>query len=107
MEAAGFSLLSGYWLLDLSSAMAPTVLVAALLHHRLTGRTVSIDLAQIEATAYTLGVTYPEATLNGREPQTRANPDPTVAPDGWCRCQGAYFKMARGRDFKLRAEGQR
>ncbi len=38
--------------------MGPTIMVAALLRSRLTGKGVSIDLAQIEGTAYTLGVTY-------------------------------------------------
>ncbi|MFQ5859511.1 MAG: CaiB/BaiF CoA transferase family protein [Anaerolineae bacterium] len=68
--------------------MAPTVLVAALLHHRLTGEGASIDLAQVEATAYTLGVTYLESSINGAEPQPRGNHDPTASPHGCYRCQG-------------------
>jgi len=68
--------------------LAPTVLVAALLHRRLTGRGVSIDLAQAESTAYTLGVSYLEAGINGREPQPQGNHDPAAAPQGCYRCRG-------------------
>jgi len=38
--------------------MAPTLMAAALLRRRLTGEGVSIDLAQVEAAAYMLGVNY-------------------------------------------------
>jgi crotonobetainyl-CoA:carnitine CoA-transferase CaiB-like acyl-CoA transferase len=68
--------------------MAPTVMVAALLHSRRTGKGVSIDLAQIEGTAYTLGVTYLETAVNGRDPQPRGNHDPLAAPHGCYRCEG-------------------
>jgi len=68
--------------------LAPTVLVAALLHRRRTGRGVSIDLAQVESTAYTLGVSYLEVSVNGRDPQPRGNQDPTAAPHGCYRCEG-------------------
>jgi benzylsuccinate CoA-transferase BbsF subunit len=68
--------------------LAPTVLVAALLHRRLTGRGVTIDLAQAESTAYTLGVSYLEAGINGREPQPQGNRDPVAAPQGCYPCQG-------------------
>jgi benzylsuccinate CoA-transferase BbsF subunit len=68
--------------------MAPTVIVAALLRSRLTGKGVSIDLAQIEGTAYTLGTTYLDAAVNGHDPQPRGNHDPVAAPHGCYRCQG-------------------
>ncbi len=68
--------------------LAPTVLVAALLHRRLMERGVSIDLAQAESTAYTMGVSYLEAGINGREPEPRGNRDPVAAPQGCYRCQG-------------------
>ena len=68
--------------------MAPTILVAALLRSRRTGKGVSIDLAQIEGTAYTLGVTYLEAAVNGVEPQPRGNRDSLAAPHGCYRCTG-------------------
>jgi benzylsuccinate CoA-transferase BbsF subunit len=68
--------------------LAPTLMVAALLHRKLTGKGVSIDLAQVEATAYALGVTYLESSINGAEPQPRGNQDPTASPHGCYRCQG-------------------
>ena len=68
--------------------LAPTVLVAALLRRQMTGKGVSIDLAQIEATAYTLGVTYLEASMNSHEPQPKGNRSPVAAPHGCYRCQG-------------------
>ena len=66
----------------------PTLMVAALLRSRLTGQGVSIDLAQVEATAYTLGVTYLDAAINNYGPQPRGNRDPVAAPHGCYRCQG-------------------
>jgi crotonobetainyl-CoA:carnitine CoA-transferase CaiB-like acyl-CoA transferase len=68
--------------------MAPTLIVAALLHSRLTGKGITIDLAQIEGTAYTLGVTYLEAAVTGTDPQPRGNSDATAAPHGCFRCRG-------------------
>lgn len=68
---------------------APTMLVAALLYSRRTGKGVSIDLAQIEATAYTLGVTYLETAVNGEDPQPKGNRSSIAAPHGCYRCQGA------------------
>jgi benzylsuccinate CoA-transferase BbsF subunit len=68
--------------------MAPTILMAALLRSRLTGKGVSIDLAQIEGTACTLGATYLDAAVNGNEPQPKGNRDPVAAPHGCYRCQG-------------------
>lgn len=68
--------------------MAPTIMVAALLRSRLTGKGVSIDLAQIEGTAYTLGATYMDAAVNGYDPQPKGNRDPAAAPHGCFRCQG-------------------
>jgi crotonobetainyl-CoA:carnitine CoA-transferase CaiB-like acyl-CoA transferase len=68
--------------------MAPTIMVAALLRTRLTGKGVSIDLAQIEGTAYTLGTTYLDAAINRHDPQPRGNRDPSAAPHGCYRCQG-------------------
>ncbi len=68
--------------------LAPTIMVAALLHRKRTGEGVSIDLAQIEGAAYTLGVSYLEVTVNGRDPQPRGNRHLTAAPHGCYRCQG-------------------
>jgi len=68
--------------------MAPTILVAGLLYSRRTGKGVSIDLAQIEGTAYTLGTTYLESATNGVDPQPKGNRDPLAAPHGCYRCEG-------------------
>jgi benzylsuccinate CoA-transferase BbsF subunit len=72
----------------LGFVMGPLVLVAALMRSRLTGKGVSIDLAQIEGTAYALGVTYLDAALNNYDPQPQGNRDPVAAPHGCFRCQG-------------------
>jgi crotonobetainyl-CoA:carnitine CoA-transferase CaiB-like acyl-CoA transferase len=67
---------------------APTLMMAALLHSRRTGKGVTIDLAQIEGTASTLGTTYLETTVNGGEPQPKGNHQAMAAPHGCYRCQG-------------------
>jgi benzylsuccinate CoA-transferase BbsF subunit len=72
----------------LGFVIGPIVLVAALMRSRLTGKGISIDLAQIEGTAYALGVTYLDAALNKRDPQPQGNRDPVAAPHGCFRCQG-------------------
>lgn len=72
----------------LGFVMAPTLMVAALLHSRRTGKGVTIDLAQIEATAYTLGATYLETSVNGDDPQPKGNHYALAAPHGCYPCQG-------------------
>ena len=68
--------------------MGPTLIVAALLNSRRTGKGVTIDLAQIEGTAYTLGTTYLETSINGDDPKPRGNHYVEAAPHGCYRCQG-------------------
>jgi len=68
--------------------MGPTLMVAALLNSRRTGKGVTIDLAQIEGTAATLGTTYLETSVNGDEPQPKGNHYDRAAPHGCYRCQG-------------------
>ncbi len=68
--------------------MGPTLMVAALLNSRRTGKGVTIDVAQIEATAATLGTTYLETTVNGADPQPKGNHYAVGAPHGCYRCQG-------------------
>jgi benzylsuccinate CoA-transferase BbsF subunit len=68
--------------------MGPTILVAALLNSRRTGRGMTIDLAQIEGTAYTLGTTYLETSVNGEETPPKGNHYAVAAPHGCYRCQG-------------------
>lgn len=72
----------------LGFVMAPTLLVAGLLRSRASGRGVTIDLAQIEGTAYTLGTTYLEAAINGEDPGPKGNHYIAAAPHGCYRCQG-------------------
>jgi len=72
----------------LGFVMGPTVLVAALLNSRRTGKGVTIDLAQIEGTAYTLGTTYLETSVNGDDPQPKGNHYAVAAPHGCYRCRG-------------------
>ncbi len=68
--------------------MGPTLMIAALLHSRRTGKGVTIDVAQIEATAATLGTTYLETSVNGADPQPKGNHYAVAAPHGCYRCQG-------------------
>lgn len=72
----------------LGFVMGPTLMVAALLNSRRTGKGVTIDLAQIEGTAATLGVTYLETSVNGDEPRPKGNHYAVAAPHGCYRCQG-------------------
>jgi benzylsuccinate CoA-transferase BbsF subunit len=72
----------------LGFVMAPTLMVAALLNSRRTGKGVTIDLAQIEGTAATLGVTYLEASVNGEDARPKGNHYTAAAPHGCYRCQG-------------------
>jgi len=72
----------------LGFVMAPTLMVAALLNSRRTGKGVTIDLAQIEGTAYTLGATYLETSVNGDDPEPKGNHYALAAPHGCYRCHG-------------------
>jgi crotonobetainyl-CoA:carnitine CoA-transferase CaiB-like acyl-CoA transferase len=72
----------------LGFVMGPTLMLAALLNSRRTGKGVTIDLAQIEATAYTLGTTYLEASVNGDDPQPKGNHYEPAAPHGCYSCAG-------------------
>jgi benzylsuccinate CoA-transferase BbsF subunit len=72
----------------LGFVMGPTLMVAALLNSRRTGRGVTIDLAQIEGTAMTLGVTYLETSVNGDDPQPKGNHYAVAAPHGCYSCAG-------------------
>ena len=72
----------------LGFVMGPTLMVAALLNSRRTGKGVTIDLAQLEGTAATLGVTYLETSVNGDDPRPKGNHYAVAAPHGCYRCQG-------------------
>ncbi len=66
----------------------PTLMVAALLRQRLTGKGCAIDVSQGELTGYALGASYLESSLNGVDPEPRGNRSLTAAPHGCYRCQG-------------------
>lgn len=68
--------------------LGPTMLMAALLHSRRSGKGVTIDLAQIEATAYMLGPAYLQSSINSHEPQPQGNHYALAAPHGCYRCDG-------------------
>jgi benzylsuccinate CoA-transferase BbsF subunit len=72
----------------LGFVMGPTLVVGALLNSRRTGKGVTIDLAQIEGTAYTLGTTYLETSVNGDETPPKGNHYAVAAPHGCYRCDG-------------------
>lgn len=72
----------------LGFVMGPTMLLAALLNSRRSGKGVTIDLAQIEGTAAVLGTTYLETSVNGDDPKPKGNHYALAAPHGVYRCQG-------------------
>ena len=72
----------------LGFVMGPTLMVAALLNSRRSGKGVTIDLAQIEGTAAVLGTTYLETSVNGDDPKPKGNLYAVAAPHGCYRCQG-------------------
>ena len=57
----------------LGFVMGPTSYGRSAAAQPATGKGVTIDLAQIEGTAYTLGVTYLDASINGDDPQPKGN----------------------------------
>jgi crotonobetainyl-CoA:carnitine CoA-transferase CaiB-like acyl-CoA transferase len=71
-----------------TAALAPAIVVAALLRRQRTGEGLYLDFAQIDATAYMLGVSFLDAMVNGREPQPEGNDWPYAAPHNAYSCQG-------------------
>lgn len=72
----------------LGFVLGPTLMIAALLNSRRSGKGVTIDLAQIEGTAAVLGTTYLETSVNGDDPKPKGNHYALAAPHGVYRCQG-------------------
>ena len=72
----------------LGFVLAPTMIIAALLNSRRSGKGATIDLAQIEGTAAVLGTTYLETSVNGDDPKPKGNHYALAAPHGVYRCQG-------------------
>lgn len=72
----------------LSAALVPASVIAALIRRRQTGRGAVLEMAQVEATASVLGVSFMEAAINGREPQPIGNDWPYAAPHNCYPCLG-------------------
>ena len=63
-----------------SAALAAGSVVAALIRRRATGQGATLELAQVEATAYVLGVSLLDAAVNGSDPKPAGNDWPYAAP---------------------------
>jgi crotonobetainyl-CoA:carnitine CoA-transferase CaiB-like acyl-CoA transferase len=70
------------------AGLAPTVVLAALLHRQRTGEGLTLELAQVEATAHLLGVSFLETVVNGHEPVPVGNDWPYAAPHNVYPCRG-------------------
>src|SRR5579884_1198706 len=71
-----------------SQIVYPDYVTAALLRRQRTGEGLYLDFAQIDATAYMLGVSFLDAMVNGREPQPVGNDWPYAAPHNCYPCHG-------------------
>ncbi len=89
----------------LSAGMVPAAIIAALIRRQQTGEGATLELAQVEATAYVLGSTFLEADINKREPEPIGNDWPYAAPHGVYPCQGAdrWIAIAVESDDQWRA----
>jgi benzylsuccinate CoA-transferase BbsF subunit len=72
----------------LAAPVAATVLIAALLLQRQTGRGQYIDLSQQEASLYALDAALLEYTVNGVDAMRAGNRHPAAAPHGVYPCAG-------------------
>jgi crotonobetainyl-CoA:carnitine CoA-transferase CaiB-like acyl-CoA transferase len=72
----------------LTGAVVPAIVVAALLQRRRTGKGAAIDVAQMDLAAYTLGTTFLDASVNGRDPQPVGNTSPHMEPHNCFPCLG-------------------
>jgi len=70
------------------AALVPACVIAALLRRRATGEGATLELAQVEATAYMLGASFFDAAINGRDPAPIGNDWPYAAPHNCYRCAG-------------------
>ena len=71
-----------------SAALAASAVIAALIRRRATGQGAVLELAQVEATAYMLGVSLLEAAVNGHDPAPAGNDWPYAAPHSCYPCLG-------------------
>lgn len=72
----------------LTGAVVPAIVVGALLQRRRTGKGAAIDVAQMDLAAYTLGTTFLDASVNGRDPQPVGNTSPHMEPHNCFPCLG-------------------
>ncbi len=71
-----------------SATLAAASVVAALIQRRATGQGAVLEMAQVEATAYMLGVSLLEAAANGCDPDPVGNDWPYAAPHNCYPCAG-------------------
>jgi crotonobetainyl-CoA:carnitine CoA-transferase CaiB-like acyl-CoA transferase len=72
----------------LTGAVVPMIVVAALLKRRRTGSGMTIDVAQMDLAAYTLGTIFLDTLVNGREPVPVGNTSPYMEPHDCFPCLG-------------------
>ena len=72
----------------LSAAFGAVALLTALRHRGLTGEGQLIELSQMDATAYVMGVSYMDYFVNGRGQQPVGNGHHQYAPHGVYPCRG-------------------
>jgi crotonobetainyl-CoA:carnitine CoA-transferase CaiB-like acyl-CoA transferase len=85
---------------SLAPRFVSTAMAAALLYKRRTGRGVYLDLAQVEAAAYTLAPWLLDYAVNGHIGGGNANRSGSAAPHGAFPCAGddAWVAIAIGSD---------
>jgi crotonobetainyl-CoA:carnitine CoA-transferase CaiB-like acyl-CoA transferase len=67
---------------------AAFALVAAIVHHQLTGNGCHIDLSAIESQASLIGDSLLDYTVNGNVQRRSGNDEPDLAPHNCYRCEG-------------------
>ena len=96
---AGFSTITGWpdmdplplvvaYLDSIAPRFAGAALMAALIHHRRTGKGIYLDISQLEAGLQFLAPLLLDSAVNAREAVRMGNADPYAAPHGAYRCKG-------------------
>ena len=88
----------------ISGAHAAGAILAALLYRRRTGKSIFLDLSQLESTVSVVGEHILGYQMNGREPRNVGNRHPVYAPHGVYRCRGddSWVTVAVGSDREWR-----
>ena len=73
----------------LSAAFGGTAVLAALRHRERTGQGQLIELSQVDATAFALGLVYLDHSINGYVSPPMGNQHRYLAPHGTYRCDGS------------------